>query len=107
MPRFVPDAFSARDLLVITAGNCSPGLSVVKQHSGNFIQGQTGVTYTLTVSNAPSDAATSGTVTVTDTLPGGLTARQLAATAGPVLLEPLPAREPMHLPAERAIHRLR
>ncbi len=40
MPRFVPDAFSARDLLVITAGNCSPGLSIVKQHSGNFIRGR-------------------------------------------------------------------
>src|SRR6185503_2874387 len=39
---------------------------------GSFTQGQTGATYTLTVRNGGS-GVTSGTVTVTDTLPGGLT----------------------------------
>ena len=45
-------------------------LTIAKSHSGNFTRGATG-TYTLTVSNA-GGAATSGTVTVTDTLPVGL-----------------------------------
>ena len=45
-------------------------LTVVKTHSGNFTQGQNG-TYTITASNA-GGAATSGTVTVSDTLPAGL-----------------------------------
>jgi uncharacterized repeat protein (TIGR01451 family) len=47
-------------------------LTIAKSHTGNFTQGQTGATYTITVTNSGS-AATSGTVTVTDTLPAGLT----------------------------------
>ena len=50
-----------------------PTLSIVKTHSGNFVQGQTGATYTITVSNAAAASATAGTVTVTDTVPSGLT----------------------------------
>jgi uncharacterized repeat protein (TIGR01451 family) len=46
-------------------------LTIAKSHTGNFAQGQSGATYTLTVSNA-GGAATSGTVTVTDTLPASL-----------------------------------
>lgn len=56
-----------------------PSLTLAKSHSGNFAQGQTGATYTLTVSNVGA-AATTGTVTVTDTLPSGLTA---TAMTGP------------------------
>ncbi len=49
----------------------SADLSVVKSHTGSFTAGVNGV-YTLTVHNGgPSDAA--GPVTVTDTLPAGLT----------------------------------
>src|SRR5205814_2126914 len=45
-------------------------LSIAKSHTGSFTVGQNGV-YTLTVSNAgPSP---SGALTVTDTLPAGLT----------------------------------
>jgi uncharacterized repeat protein (TIGR01451 family) len=47
-------------------------LTIIKSHTGNFRQGDTGDTYTITVSN-PGPGATSGTVTVTDTLPAGLT----------------------------------
>jgi fimbrial isopeptide formation D2 family protein/uncharacterized repeat protein (TIGR01451 family) len=54
-------------------------LTIVKSHSGNFTQGQTGATYSITVSNSGS-AATSGTVTVTDTLPAGLTATGISGT---------------------------
>jgi uncharacterized repeat protein (TIGR01451 family) len=46
-------------------------LAITKSHAGNFTVGTNGV-YTLTVrNNGPSDAA--GTITVTDTLPAGLT----------------------------------
>ena len=45
-------------------------LSITKSHAGNFIQGQPG-TYTLTITNT-GVAATSGSVTVVDQLPGGL-----------------------------------
>ena len=58
----------------------TPSLSVSVTHSGNFAQSQRNATYTLTVSNAASTAATSGTVTVTDTLPSGLTLVSLAGT---------------------------
>lgn len=47
-----------------------PNLRVTKTHSGNFVNGQLGATYTLTVSNIGT-SATSGTVTVTDILPAG------------------------------------
>src|SRR5436309_10142825 len=59
--------------------NQLPDLTIAKSHSGNFTQGQTGATYSITVTNSGL-AATSGTVTVTDTLPGGLTASAIAGT---------------------------
>ena len=52
---------------------CCPSISITKSHAGNFTQGQQGATYTLTVSNAVGVAPTSGTVTVTETVPTGLT----------------------------------
>ncbi|HWU51737.1 MAG TPA: Ig-like domain repeat protein, partial [Tahibacter sp.] len=48
-------------------------LTITKTHTGNFTQGQTGATYTITAGNI-GGSPTSGTVTVTDTLPAGLTA---------------------------------
>ena len=57
----------------------SPVLSITSTHSGNFTQGQQGAAYTLTVSNDPAATTTIGTVTVTDSLPSGLT---LAAISG-------------------------
>src|SRR5439155_5238665 len=62
-----------------TTVNQLPDLTIAKSHSGNFTQGQTGATYSITVTNSGL-AATSGTVTVTDTLPGGLTASAIAGT---------------------------
>src|SRR5207237_6976928 len=49
----------------------SPDLRVTKSHAGNFTVGVNGV-YTITVDNALGGAPTSGTITVTDTLPTGL-----------------------------------
>ena len=47
-------------------------LTLTKTHTGSFLQGQIGATYTLTVSNI-GGGPTSGAVTVTDTVPTGLT----------------------------------
>jgi uncharacterized protein (TIGR03437 family) len=47
----------------------APLVSIAITNSSNFAQGQTGATYTLTVSNAASAGPTSGTVVVTNTLP--------------------------------------
>jgi uncharacterized repeat protein (TIGR01451 family) len=53
-----------------------PDPRIAKSHAGNFVKGQTGQ-YTLTVRN-PGLNPTVGTVTVTDTLPAGLTATALS-----------------------------
>ena len=57
----------------------TPDLTITKSHTGNFAQGQTGATYSITVTNSGA-AATSGTVTVTDTVPTGLTATAISGT---------------------------
>jgi uncharacterized repeat protein (TIGR01451 family) len=49
-----------------------PDLTITTTHTGHFQQGQTGATYTITVSNA-GNGSSSGAVTVTDILPVGLT----------------------------------
>jgi uncharacterized repeat protein (TIGR01451 family) len=50
----------------------APVLNIVMTHSGNFTQGETNATYTVAVSNS-SSLPTSGTVTVTDAVPAGMT----------------------------------
>jgi uncharacterized repeat protein (TIGR01451 family) len=57
----------------------APDLTISKSHSGNFILGQIGATYSLTVNNIGTDA-TLGTVTAVDTLPAGLTATGISGT---------------------------
>jgi len=71
-----PGNNSATDNDTLTA---QADLAITKTHTGNFAQGQTGATYTLTVSNA-GGSPTSGMVTVTDTLPAGLTATAIGGT---------------------------
>jgi uncharacterized repeat protein (TIGR01451 family) len=51
----------------------APSLTITSAHTGNFTQRQTNATYTLTVSNATGAPSTSGTVTVTESVPTGLT----------------------------------
>ncbi len=46
----------------------TPDVAISATHTANLTQGQTGATYTLTVTNV-GPAPTTGTVTVTDTLP--------------------------------------
>ena len=71
-----------------TTINQLPDLTVNKSHVGNFTQGQVGATYTLTATNSGT-GATSGTVTVTDTLPSGLTATAISGTGWTCTLSPL------------------
>jgi uncharacterized repeat protein (TIGR01451 family) len=51
--------------------NQLPDLTISKSHTGNFKQGDSADTYTLSVSNIGT-GPTAGTVSVTDTLPTGL-----------------------------------
>src|SRR5262249_13916982 len=62
-----------------TTINAAADLTIAKSHSGNFIQGHIGATYTISVSNI-GGTPTSGTVTVTDALPSGLTATAMSGT---------------------------
>ncbi len=86
---------SATDPTTITQ---LPDLTIAKSHTGNFTQGQTGATYTLTATNSGS-AATSGTVTVTDTLPAGLTATAISGTGWTCVLATLTCTRSNALPA--------
>jgi uncharacterized repeat protein (TIGR01451 family) len=54
-------------------------LTVTKTHTGNFPQGSTGNTYSITVNNN-GPTATVGTVSVVDALPTGLTATAITGT---------------------------
>ncbi len=69
-------AATATDSTTITQ---QPVLSIGSTHTGNFTQGQTGATYTLTAGDTGS-GPTSGPVTVIDTVPAGLTATSISGT---------------------------
>jgi len=64
---------------VFTLGVLGPDLTVTSTHTGTFTQGQIGATYSITVTNSGT-GPTSGTVTVVDTLPAGLTATAIGGT---------------------------
>jgi uncharacterized repeat protein (TIGR01451 family) len=68
---------SATDSTIV---NPLPVLSIGKSHTGNFAQGQVAAAYTLVVSNAAAAGPTSGTVTVADALPAGLTLSSMSGT---------------------------
>jgi uncharacterized repeat protein (TIGR01451 family) len=55
-------------------------LVLAKTHSGTWNPGDTGKTYTLTVSNVGASPTNGSTVTVVDTLPAGLTAMAMSGT---------------------------
>src|SRR5260370_18894892 len=65
-----PDPNAGNDSSSATVNGQAPDLTIVKSHIDPFVRGTTN-TYQLVVSNIGS-AATSGTVTVADTLPAGL-----------------------------------
>ena len=71
---------SAASTTSVVLNRCPvPDLTVAKTHTGSFAQGQTGKTYTITVTNSGAGPS-SGVVTVTDTLPPGLTATAISGT---------------------------
>ncbi|HYL36121.1 MAG TPA: SBBP repeat-containing protein, partial [Bryobacteraceae bacterium] len=72
------DAFLLEVSGISVVGTAS--LNISKTHSGSFAQGQQNASYTVAVSNAANASPTSGAVTVTETLPSGLT---LVSMAGP------------------------
>ncbi len=53
-------------------------MKIAKSHTGNFTRGQIGATYSITVSNGGK--ASTGTVTVVDTLPASLTPTAMTGT---------------------------
>jgi uncharacterized repeat protein (TIGR01451 family) len=55
-------------------------LTIQKSHTGNFTQGQTG-TYTITVTNSGA-GPTVGAVTVSDSMPAGLTFNSITSATG-------------------------
>ena len=70
-----PNSPTATDPTTISG---APSLTIAKSHTGNFVAGATG-TYTIAVGNS-GNVATSGTVTVVDTLPTGLTYNAASGT---------------------------
>jgi uncharacterized repeat protein (TIGR01451 family) len=54
-------------------------LTITKTHTSSFMQSDTGKTYSITATNS-GGSPTSGTVTVTDTLPSGLTATGMSGS---------------------------
>src|SRR5581483_4030658 len=61
----------------LSHGQSGPILAITKSHNGDFTTGQPG-TYFIAISNA-GHAATSATVTMSDSLPQGMTAISLDA----------------------------
>ena len=73
-------AFALGQVLV-KATQGTPVLQITKKHTGTFTKGELGATYTVTVTNtAIATGPTTGTVTVTDTIPSGLTLVSLSGT---------------------------
>jgi uncharacterized repeat protein (TIGR01451 family) len=64
----------------VTQSTNSASLTILKTHVGNFSPGQQNGTYTITVSNASGAGPTAGLVTVTDTLPSGLTSAGMSGS---------------------------
>ena len=58
----------------------APLLSIAKTHTGSFIEGQSGAAYSVTVSNAAGAGTANGVVTVTETVPSGLTLVSMSGT---------------------------
>ncbi len=80
---YIFDVDSNSDLDLAIEGTISavptthPDLIVSVTHTGNFRQGDSSDTYTITVTNSGT-AATSGTITLADMLPAGLTAQAIS-----------------------------
>ncbi len=76
----------------------TPDLTITKLHSGNFLLGEIGATYSLTVNNIGLDP-TAGIVTAMDVLPVGLTATAIGGTGWNCTLATLTCTRSDALPA--------
>ncbi|HOX55598.1 MAG TPA: DNA/RNA non-specific endonuclease [Candidatus Paceibacterota bacterium] len=82
----------------IVGTNGQPDLAIALTHTGDFTQGDIGATYTIIVTNAGTDAS-SGSVTVTTTLPAGLTGTAIGGTGWSADLGTLTCTRSDSLPA--------
>jgi hypothetical protein len=74
--------------LSVSLGAQLSGLFIASTHTGSFVAGQIGATYLLIVTD-PEFTPSSGTVTVTDTLPAGLTATAISGSGWSCVLPTL------------------
>ena len=74
----------------LAMGAPQPDLTLTATHVGNFIEGDVGDTYTITVSNSGS-GPTNGTASLVDTLPAGVTATAMSGTGWTVNMATLTA----------------
>lgn len=86
----------ASDTTTITA---AIDLSITKTHAGDFAQGTTGEKYNIRVRNLGRSAST-GSVTVTESLPAGLTATAMSGSGWNCTLESLSCTRSDSLAAE-------
>jgi exo-1,4-beta-D-glucosaminidase len=70
------------------ASDNPPVLAVASSHDGSFAQGDAADSYTLKVSSSASGGPTTGTVTVTDALPAGLTPARMSGSGWDCSLAP-------------------
>jgi uncharacterized repeat protein (TIGR01451 family) len=61
------------DTVSVTGPTQTPAWTITKAHAGNFTQGQTGATFTITVKNSGTGPTDGSTKTVMDNIPGTLT----------------------------------
>ncbi len=73
------DSANQTDLSDLFKPEAPPALNIAKSHIGSFAQGQSNAAYSVVVSNGATAGPSNGSITVTDTLPTGLT---MAAMSG-------------------------
>ena len=76
---FVSD-FSKGIVYEIAPNPNPPALQIAKSHAGDFMKGQQNATYQVTVSNGSAAKPTNAPVTVTETLPAGMTLVSMAGS---------------------------
>jgi hypothetical protein len=75
-----PSFFGSQFDVTATDQQTTPLIFITKTHSSAFSQGQTGATYSVTVSNQAGAVPTTGTVTVTEAPPSSLTLVSMSGT---------------------------
>jgi uncharacterized repeat protein (TIGR01451 family) len=75
---------------LLTPTETQPVLTIRSAHTGAFTEGQTGATYTVTVSNGSGAGPTNGAVTVTEILPASLTLVTMAGSGWTCLASSAP-----------------